>query len=99
MRGKAKAYGCGYIFRFDLKLKHIGGSFNGRTHLSKRCNRGSNPRPLAMTALKVPLSKITRTFNIAEMEKKSLARVITLKSVMAVITSAPIWSYHLMARI
>lgn len=53
----------------------------------------------AMTALKVPLSKITRTFNIAEMEKKSLARVITLKSVMAVITSAPIWSYHLMARI
>lgn len=21
MRGKAKAYGCGYIFRFDLKLK------------------------------------------------------------------------------
>lgn len=23
MKGKAKAYGCGYIFRFDLKLKHI----------------------------------------------------------------------------
>lgn len=23
MRGKAKAYGCGYIFRFDLKLKTL----------------------------------------------------------------------------
>lgn len=23
MRGKAKAYACGYIFRFDLKLKTL----------------------------------------------------------------------------
>ena len=70
MKSKAKAYVCGYIFRFNLsplasdvfflsvfgsflekiKSRNIGGSFNSRTHLSKRWNRGANPRPLAMTA-------------------------------------------------
>lgn len=44
MKSKAKAYVCGYIFRFNLKLKYIAVQYNGSIDGSNPSGLGSIPK-------------------------------------------------------